>query len=175
MTDEPIATQTPIQTTPRLRPKKLAEGPLGPDDVHRIVTHDMIYCVFPEFVTVGRHKEFKSEACRSHIRVMKDCTSVAMIDVLEEGFLSGAGETSGLLESSHDVASTPHTQTPKILRRVRSRVSLGGEIDVGESGTWSYAAIVPHGEGSSSAPSPSSHTRWLPPPYCLPQGSMELD
>ncbi|KAL3700759.1 hypothetical protein R1sor_018781 [Riccia sorocarpa] len=97
---EPIVTQAPpivTQSTPRRR--GLGEGPLEPDElvtianVHRLVTHEMIWEVFPERVAVGRNrdgtpnmKEFKSEARRSHIRVMKDCTSAAMKAAVEEGF-----------------------------------------------------------------------------------------
>ncbi|KAL3681990.1 hypothetical protein R1sor_000012 [Riccia sorocarpa] len=93
MADEPIVTQTVTQTTPRRRARDLAEGPLGPDElikvgnVHRLVTHEMLYRVFPEFMTVGRNpREFKLVARRSHIRVMRDCTYDAMIAAVPEGF-----------------------------------------------------------------------------------------
>ncbi|KAL3698105.1 hypothetical protein R1sor_012181 [Riccia sorocarpa] len=46
-----------------------------------------------------------------------------------------------------------------ILRRYYYRA---GELDFGASPATSYAPIVPHGEGPSSAPSTSSHTGWLP-------------
>ncbi|KAL3698107.1 hypothetical protein R1sor_012183 [Riccia sorocarpa] len=52
MAEEPIATQTASQTTPRRRGKDPGEGLLGPDDlvtignVHRLVAHEMIYTVF---------------------------------------------------------------------------------------------------------------------------------
>ncbi|KAL3697583.1 hypothetical protein R1sor_011659 [Riccia sorocarpa] len=99
---EPIVTQAmPIvtQSIPRRRAKDLAEGPLGPDElvtienVHRLVTHEMIWEVFPVMVAVGKNRdgtvnlrEFKFEARRSHIRMMKYCTFAAMKATVPEGF-----------------------------------------------------------------------------------------
>ncbi|KAL3675382.1 hypothetical protein R1sor_025330 [Riccia sorocarpa] len=90
MADEGIATQTVSQSTPRRRAKDLAEGPFGPDDlvtfgnVHRLVTNDMIYIVFPE--RVGQDSRlFRAVASRSRIRMMRDCTSAAMVDAVREG------------------------------------------------------------------------------------------
>ncbi|KAL3678218.1 hypothetical protein R1sor_021174 [Riccia sorocarpa] len=54
------------------------------------------------------------------------------------------------------IPSGPSDSDPETLRRVRLRVTLPCEIDFG-----AVAPIVPHGEGPSSAPSPSSHTGWL--------------
>ncbi|KAL3695880.1 hypothetical protein R1sor_009956 [Riccia sorocarpa] len=93
MADEPIASQTASQTTPRRRGRDLGEGPLGPDDlvtignIHRLVTHEMIYTVFPATVQFGQESRlFKTVASRSRIRIMRDCISVAMVDAVPEGF-----------------------------------------------------------------------------------------
>ncbi|KAL3682242.1 hypothetical protein R1sor_000264 [Riccia sorocarpa] len=93
MADEPLAIETASQTTPRLRGKDLGEGPLGSDDlvtignIHRLVTHEMIYTVFPATIQFGQESRlFMRVASRSRIRVMRDCTSAAMVDAVPEGF-----------------------------------------------------------------------------------------
>ncbi|KAL3681631.1 hypothetical protein R1sor_024587 [Riccia sorocarpa] len=93
MAEEPIATPTVSQTTPRRRGRDPGEGPLGPDDlvtignVHRLVTHEMVYTVFPVNVQFGQESRlFKAVANRSCIHVMRDCTSEAMVDAVLDGF-----------------------------------------------------------------------------------------
>ncbi|KAL3678828.1 hypothetical protein R1sor_021784 [Riccia sorocarpa] len=79
------------QSTSRVRLGR-EEDPLGPDEVvtldnvHRVVTHDMIYEVFPDEVLVGNYRRsFREQARMAHIRIMTDCQFVPMIEAVEEG------------------------------------------------------------------------------------------
>ncbi|KAL3685127.1 hypothetical protein R1sor_003149 [Riccia sorocarpa] len=68
------------------------DDPVGPDDmvtvanVHRVVSHEMLFEVFPEEVMVGNNRRLFRELARmSHIRIMTDCQSVPMVEAVAEG------------------------------------------------------------------------------------------
>ncbi|KAL3689886.1 hypothetical protein R1sor_016195 [Riccia sorocarpa] len=92
--EEPSSAQTTpggSQATPRGR-RGRDDDPVGPDDlvtvanVHRVVSHEMLIVVFPEFVMVGNNRRsFRELARMSHIRIMTDCQSVPMVEAVAEG------------------------------------------------------------------------------------------
>ncbi|KAL3687319.1 hypothetical protein R1sor_013628 [Riccia sorocarpa] len=92
--EEPSSAQTTpggSQATPRGR-RDRDDDPVGPDDlvtvanVHRVVSHEMLYSVFPEEMMVGNNsRSFREMAQMSHIRIMTDFQSVPMLEAVAEG------------------------------------------------------------------------------------------
>ncbi|KAL3679515.1 hypothetical protein R1sor_022471 [Riccia sorocarpa] len=92
--EEPSSAQsTPGGSQATLRERRGREDdPVGPDDlatvanIHRVVSHEMLMEVFPEFVMVGNNRRLFRELARmSHIRIMTDCQSVPMVEAVAEG------------------------------------------------------------------------------------------
>ncbi|KAL3689626.1 hypothetical protein R1sor_015935 [Riccia sorocarpa] len=156
MADEAGPSQgTLSQSTPRVR-RGREDDLVGPDEVvtmanvHRVVSHEMLFEVFPDEVMVGNNTRLFRELARmSHIRIMADCQSVPMVEAVAEGHPVYYRE-------DHARRGTP---TIEGRTGVRPRVSMGGDGPADDgggsgSGSGSHVAIVPSGEGPSSAPSP---------------------
>ncbi|KAL3686477.1 hypothetical protein R1sor_009051 [Riccia sorocarpa] len=170
MADAPSPSQA-IQPppTPRVRRQRdQSDEPLGPDEVisvhnvHPLVTHYMIYMVFPEEVLInGVRRDFKEEARRARIWMMIDCTSDAMVDVVAEGYpvyMQADYENKGLPVRG----STPRRMRARLtVNTIPSRTPSG---DGGGNASVSHVVIVPFDEGPSSQPSSSSQSSWLGPP-----------
>ncbi|KAL3693468.1 hypothetical protein R1sor_007119 [Riccia sorocarpa] len=169
-------------------------------NVHRVVSHEMLMEVFPERVMVGNNERLFRELARmSHIRIMTDCQSVPMMEAVAEGhpvyyrddharrgtptverragfeFTMAFAKlcyARGVLRREVDFSRQFDAGgvTP---RRVRPRIMGGGGAadDGGGSGSGSQVAIVPSGEGPSSAPSPSTPS--TPSPFWLPPADRE--
>ncbi|KAL3679258.1 hypothetical protein R1sor_022214 [Riccia sorocarpa] len=123
------------QSTPRCRARDLAEGPLGPDD---LITIGNVGRLVTQEMIYNVYPEIT--VVGGNPRLFKLVARRSHIRVMKDC-------TFGAM-----IAAVPEGFP----------IDRPGEIDFGAIDTGSHAAIVPHGEGPSSTPSPLSHIGWLP-------------
>ncbi|KAL3688189.1 hypothetical protein R1sor_014498 [Riccia sorocarpa] len=202
MTDAPSPSEaTQPQSTPRVRRRRdQSDQPVGPDEVinvhnvHRLVMHEMIMSVFPEEIMInGNPRDFKEDARRGRIRMMIDCTSDAMVDVVSEEYpvymradyekkgLPARGKGTefalifvkllyarGVLGRTVDFSRLPADESGSTPRRVRPRYTITTvplTTPSGDGGGNAIGSQAPIVPFGEGPSSQSSNQRsWLGPP-----------